>query len=169
MTREQTARAATVAVLLVALGVGVIRKTGWRPPALSLRRIAALPEAASGQEPQDAIYAMLAAARAGDVKAYLARYTGQAEAALRQALAETSESGFAQYLRDSNSGVKGVAVSDPQKVTDLEMKVRVEYIYQDRNEAQTAYLQNGPSGWKISRIEGDERVGALVPYGTPVK
>jgi hypothetical protein len=169
MTKEQTARAATVAVLLVALGVGTVRKAGWRLPAFSLMSIAARPAAAPGQEPQDAIYAMLAAARAGDVKAYLARYTGQAEAALRQALTETTERGFAQYLRDSNSGLKGVAVSDPQKITDLEVKVRVEYIYQDRNEAQIAYIENGPGGWKISRTEGDERVRALVPYGTPVK
>lgn len=93
----------------------------------------------------------------------------QAEAALRQALAESGERGFAQYLRDSNSGVKGVAVSDPQKIGDLEVKVRVEYIYQDRNQAQMAYIENGPGGWRISRTEGDERVRALVPYGRPVK
>jgi hypothetical protein len=158
MTRERTARVVTVAVLLVAAAAGIVRMKGWRQPA-----------AAHPQEPQDAIYAMLAAARAGDVKAYLAEYTGQAEAGLRSALAETTGRGFAQYLRDSISGVQGVAVSDPEKTADREVKVRVEYVYKDRNEAQIAYLERGPGGWKISRTEGDERVKALIPYGTPAR
>ncbi len=158
MTRQQTTRAVTVGVLLVAVAAGIVRTKAWRQSA-----------ATPAEEPQDAVYAMLAAARAGDVKAYLARYTGQAEAALRSTLAETAERSFADYLRESNSGLKGVAVSDPEKVGDTEVKVRVEYVYQDRNEAQTVYLENGRGWWRISRTEGDERVGALVPYGTPVK
>lgn len=47
--------------------------------------------------------------------------------------------------------------------------MRVEYVYQDRNEVQMMYLEKRPSGWKISRTDGDERVETLVPYGTPVK
>jgi hypothetical protein len=105
---------------------------------------------------------MLNAAKAGDVKAYLASYTGQMEASLRQTLT-------ANYLKDSHAAIKGVAVSDPQKITDLEAKVRVEYIYQDRNEVQMVYLEEGPAGWKISRVDSDERVQTLIPYGTPVK
>src|SRR5260370_42606557 len=77
----------------------------------------------------------------GDVKAYLASYTGQMESALKQSLAETTEAGFAKYLKDSNAAVKGIAISEPQSLTDREGKVRVEYGYQDRNEAQTMYLK----------------------------
>jgi hypothetical protein len=58
---------------------------------------------------------------------------------------------------------------DPQTITDTEAKVRVEYVYQDRNEVQMMYLEKGSRGWKISRTDGDERVETLVPYGTPVK
>jgi hypothetical protein len=47
--------------------------------------------------------------------------------------------------------------------------VRVEYVYQDRNEAQTMYLEKASSGWKITRVDGAERVKTLVPYGTPVQ
>jgi hypothetical protein len=169
MKKDRTAQLVTVAVLLAALGVGVVRKTGWRPPNLRRSRIASYQEARACPEPQDTIYAMLDAARAGDVKAYLAEFTGQMEAALRQSLEQTTEPGFAKYLRDSNATIKGVAVSDPQKITDLEAKVRVEYIYQDRNEAQTMYLDKGPNGWKITRADGGERVKTLIPYGTPVK
>jgi|SRR5579871_1172288 len=170
MRQDHKAQVATVAVLLLALGVVLMRKTGWRLQDLRPSRVA---EATVGPQPQGdpqgAIYAMLAAARDGDVRAYLASYTGQMEAALRQALAETTEPAFAKYLKDSNAAIKGIAVSDPQKITDLQAKVRVEYVYQDRNEAQTMYLEKGPGGWRISRADDDERVKTLIPYGTPVK
>ena len=158
MKKDSKARMVTVAVVLALLAALAARKMGWR-----------LPEPKASQDPQDTVYAMIDAARAGDVKTYLAEFTGQMEASLRQSLAETTESSFAKYLRDSNAAIKGVAVSDPQKVTDLEAKVRVEYVYQDRNEAQTMYLEKGPNGWKIARADSDERVKTLIPYGTPVK
>jgi hypothetical protein len=145
----------TVAVLVAALGVGAARKVGWR---LSREEAA----------PQDTVYAMLNAARAGNVKGYLATCTGAMESGVRQTLAETSEVRFAQYLRDSNAKLKGVAVADPH-IGGREATVRVEYVYQDRNEAQRMYLEKGPKGWKIARVDDDERVKTLIPYGTPVK
>ena len=154
MTRDRTAQLVTVAVLLIAVGVGVVRKTGRRQPE---------------QTPQDAIYSMLDAAHAGDVRAYLAHYTGPMEAALRQTLAETTAPAFAEYLKTSNAAIKGAAVSDPEKIGDHETKVRVEYIYEDRNEAQFMYLEKGPDGWKIARAESGDRIKTLIPYGTPVK
>lgn len=163
MTREWKIRMVTALVLLAALGAGVARKAGWRLADLRPARAAA-----ASQDPQSAIYAMLNAARTGDVKSYLASYTGQMEASLRQMLAESNERDFAKYLRDSNSALKGVAVSDP-RVTGQTAAVRVEYVYQDRNEVQTLYLEKGTAGWKIVRADGDERIPTLIPYGTPVK
>jgi hypothetical protein len=49
----------------------------------------------------------------------------------------------------SDEAPKGIAVSDPQNIGDREAMARVEFIYQDRNEAQTMYLEKGPNGWKI--------------------
>jgi hypothetical protein len=169
MKKERKAQVVTVAVLAAALGVALLAKAGWRLPDLRSSMRIFQPGTQSSPEPQDAIYAMFGAARAGDVKTYFASYTGQMEASLRQELSETTESAFAKYLQDSNATIKGVAVSDPQKMTDSEAKVRVEYVYQDRNEAQTMYLEKGPNGWKISRVDSDERVKTLIPYGTPVK
>jgi hypothetical protein len=169
MKKERKAHVVTVAALVAALAVALAAKSGWRLPDLrSFPRIfqAGTPDS---PEPQDAIYAMFGAARAGDVKTYLASYTGLMEASLRQELSETTESAFAKYLQDSNAAIKGVAVSEPQKMTDSEAKVRVEYVYQDRNEAQTMYLEKSPKGWKISRADSDEPVKTLIPYGTPVK
>jgi hypothetical protein len=112
---------------------------------------------------------MLDAARVGDVKTYLSSYTGQMETALKQSISETSESGFSKYLKDQNASIKGIAISEPQTLTDREVKVRVEYVYQDRNEAQLMFLEKAAGGWRIARVDSTERVKTLVPYGTPVQ
>jgi len=169
MTNERKTQIVTIVVLAAAFGVVLAQKTGWNFSGVKMAEMVQSPAPKAEPSPQDAIYAMLDAARIGDVKAYLASYTGQMDAALKQSLAETTEPGFAKYLKDSNAAVKGIAISEPQSLTDREVKVRVEYVYQDRNEAQTMYLEKGPAGWKIARVDGAERVKTLVPYGTPVQ
>jgi|SRR5271157_4558464 len=153
MAKDRQRHIATLAVLtLIAGGIYFLKRT--RP---------------SDPQPQDAIYGMLDAARAGDLKAYLASYTGQMEASLRQSVKETGEAAFAKYLRSTNAAIKGVALQAPQPLSAGNVSVRVEYIYQDRNEAQTMMLQKDSGGWKIARVDGAERVKTLVPYGTPVQ
>jgi hypothetical protein len=170
MTADKKAKAVTMLVLAGALILVLGQKYGWKLPTVKMSDLA--PRAAAPKPdptPQDAIYAMLDAARLGDVKSYLASYTGQMEASLSQSIAETTDSGFAKYLKDQNASIKGIAISEPQPLTDREVKVRVEYVYQDRNEAQLMYLEKTAGGWKISRVDGTERVKTLVPYGTPVQ
>lgn len=166
MEKNWKAHIATAAVILAAFGIGWARKTGWRPPDIGALRVV---RQQAGSEPQDTVYTMLAAARTGDVKAYLDSYTGQMAVTLRQHAADLSESGFARYLRDSNAAVKGVAVSEVKTTADNETEARVEYVYQDRNEVQWLYLEKTRAGWKISRLDNQERVKTLVPYGTPVR
>ena len=122
----------------------------------------------SGSLPQDAVYAMLDAARVGDVRAYLASYDGALQASLRQSAKEMG-SAFTKYLRDSNAAIKGVAIEAPQQASAAEARLRVEYVYQDRNEAQTMLLRKIGGAWKIARVDGAERVKTLVPYGSPVE
>ena len=160
MTRQQSARILTIAILATAAGVIVLRKADLRASIGGLTQRAA-------QTPQDTIYAMLDAARAGDVKKYLACHTGELERSLERARSESAD--FAKYLRDSNAAVKGIAVAEPQPLSDREVKARVEYVYQDRNEVQFVYLEKTPGGWKIDRVDSSERVKTLVPYGTPVQ
>jgi len=169
MTKERKTQIVTIGVLAAAFGVVLAQKTGWKLSDVKVGDIVPSPAPKAEPSPQDAIYAMLDAARVGDVKAYLTSYTGQMDAALKQSLAETTEASLAKYLKDSNAAVKGIAISEPQTVTDREVKVRVEYVYQDRNEAQTMYLEKVSGDWKISRVDGAERVKTLVPYGTPVQ
>jgi hypothetical protein len=164
MTRERRSQLITVAVLAAALGVVLGQRYGWTLPKT-------LPAAAArfDPKPQDTIYSMHDAARAGDIQAYLASYTGAMEVSLRQALSESGEAAFAKYLRESNAAIKGIAINQPQPLTDREMKVRVEYVYQDRNEAQAVYLERTGAGWKIKRADGMERVKTIVPYATPIQ
>ncbi len=157
--RRRLARIATLAIMAVALGLALFRSGALRP------RAVLTPD----PTPRDAIYGMLDAARAGDVGAYLASYTGQMAASLRQSVVESGEPAFAKYLRDSNAAMKGVAVSEPQPLSDREVKLRVEYVYQDRNEGQTVYLERAGRAWRIARVDSAERIKTLVPYGTPVQ
>jgi len=162
MPADRTAKILTAALLVAIAGIGVA-------PGVRMSHLLRRPVAPPPSEPQDAIYAMFNAARAGNVKAYLGAYTGPMEAALRETIAESSEPAFTQYLKSSAASIKGVALSDPEKTTDTEAKVRVEYVYQDRNEVQTMYLEKRANGWKIARTDAGERIPTLIPYGTPVK
>jgi hypothetical protein len=119
------------------------------------------------QTAQDVIYAMLDAARDGNVSKYLDSYAGEMESSLKQNIAESPD--FGKYLKDTNAAIKGVAIMDPEQVSNVEVKARVEYVFQDRNEVQYMFLDKMPGGWKIVRVDSAERVKTLVPYGTPVR
>ncbi len=51
----------------------------------------------------------------------------------------------------------------------FEVKVKVEYVFQDRNEVQWMYLEKSGNSWRIARVDTAERIQTLVPYGTPVR
>lgn len=162
MSAATQARVIT-AVLITGLGLFVIaRQRGGGSEAAPVASVA-LPS------PQDAIYAMLDAAREGDVGKYLEHYDGPLAASLKQSAAEQGEPRFAQYLRETNEPVKGIAVQEPQPVRDGAVKVRVEFVYQNRNEAQTFHLERQGERWRIVKLETAERVKTLVPYGSPAK
>lgn len=156
MDAKRKAQVATILVLLGALTFVVARRARFTA-------VRSTKEAS----PQDAIYAMLDAAREGNVKKYLASYSGQMEASLQQAVKESQD--FGRYLKDSNAAIKGVAIMEPEQVTNNEVKARVEYVFQDRNEVQSMVLDKIAGGWKIVRVDSAERVKTLVPYGTPVQ
>ena len=158
MTQRRKAQVLTIGALALAFGIAIGRK--------QVSRLS--PETAPAAA-QDAIYAMLDASRTGDVQAYLSSYAGQMRSALEQSVRETGPERFSRYLKDSNSAIKGIAVSDPEPISGRETKIRLEYVYQDRNEAQTVYLERAGGNWKITRVDGSERVKTLIPYGTPVQ
>ena len=159
ITKHHLAQVIASALLIVAVGVAVTRKAKPRPP-----------EAASAiAAPQDAVYAMLNAARNGDVKAYLAGFTGGLETSLRRTAADQTEPEFAKYLINSQTGVRGITVGEPNESAAGEVAVRVEYVYQDRNVTQVVNLTKAGTTWKISQLSDEARTPTLVPYGTPAK
>ena len=162
MNRQRIAQIVTVVILVGVLGVTLARKNGWNPRAILARQ-------QTEATPEDAIYAMLDAARNGDVKKYLGAYSGAMAVSLKQSIAESSDAAFRQYLQDTNRALKGVAVLAPETISDREVKAQVEYVFQDRNERQTMYLEKTTGGWKITRVDTTERVKTLIPYGTPVR
>ncbi len=167
MTKEHKARVLTVLIL-----GGAVAFIAWKQGALSsldLSQLSVRATAKSDPTPQDVIYAALDAAREGKVSDYLSAHTGQMEQALRKTIAESTEAGFSNYLRETNAPIKGIALQEPQPLTDREVKVRVEYVFQDRNEIQWMYLEKIGGTWKIARVDTAERIQTLVPYGTPVR
>ena len=90
------------------------------------------------------------------------------EASLRRAAAEIGEARLLKSLQEKNAPVKGIAILEPERLSEREVKARVEYVFADRNEVQIVYLEKAGERWKIARVEGAQRIETLVPYGTPV-
>ena len=159
---SQLAKFITPVLILALLGI-VVKKSGFDWNSLP----ASSPPADSA--PQDTIYATLEAARAGDTKRYLDLHAGSMRASLDQMDSESGEAGFQRYLKSRSAELKGLAVFDPKPITGTEVELRVEYVYQDRNETQLMTLEKSADGWKIVRSANAERAKTLVPYGTPVQ
>jgi hypothetical protein len=160
MTLERRAQILTVLVLAGAAGVAYLRQANPRLPAAVVR---SRPE----PTPQDAVYAMLEAAKAGDVSGYVASHAGDAERSLRRAMAESAD--FSQYLRRAHADIKGIAVGEPQETPEQGVRVRVEFVFDDRDEVQFLSLDRTAVGWKITRVDAAERIEAPVRYGTVVQ
>lgn len=165
MTKESKVRAVTVAVIAAAAILVIGRQAGWQLPSAA-RTVSPAP--AGGERPQDAIYRMLDAAGRGDAGAYIDCYSGAMRRRLEQTRDEMTAAGFTRYLVDNNKQVKGVAIADPDMLSGSEVEVRVEFVYQDRNEAQQFFLEKSGGKWMIARVTAAERVDTPVPYGTPV-
>ncbi|HIE52353.1 MAG TPA: hypothetical protein EYP85_11390 [Armatimonadetes bacterium] len=117
-------------------------------------------------QPEQIIWDMLDAARAGDVRAYLNCFSGELKTRLRQTVEEQGPRAFSQYLRRSQRGVMGVALSDVRRTSGDTVRVRVEYVYRDKNEVQMHRLRRERGRWKIVEVGSTQRIKTLIPYGT---
>lgn len=165
MSRDVQQRVVFGVVFVVALlALMTVRNPRWRLPSHSWFA----DKSATSSTPQDAIYDMLDAARAGDTRAYLACFSGEMQAELLEVIEENSEPKFAAYLKSQNRAFQGVAVTLTSRPSDAEAQVRVEYIYRGHNEVQGVYLRKESSGWKIVKVANAEHVGTPFPFGTAV-
>jgi hypothetical protein len=159
----------TVSFVLTLLVLVVLRTNQralptWLNPSWLSERFSSKPAAS----PEDSIYAMLDAARAGDTKAYLDFFASPMRDQLLQVVKENSEPKFADYLKSQNTAFQSVAVSIADRPSDSEVQARVEYVYSDRNEVQSLYLRKETSGWRIFKIAGSDQIKTLVPFGSAV-
>ncbi len=164
MTRRIDAKTVlTVAVLLGVFAVALLRSNHWQLPS-SWNGLRAIASKRAPSNPEDGIYAMFDAARAGDAQAYLDCFSGP----LREQLAATAkeDAKFKEYLIRQNSAVQGMAVTVTDRPNADEARVRVEYVYSDHNEVQHAHLKREGARWKIINMDGAQPVQPLVPYGT---
>jgi hypothetical protein len=154
----------TLSFVLGLLLLVILRTHGWRLPMPS----GIVPGSVSASAgPEDAIYGMLDAARAGDTKAYLDSFSGPMRDQLLQVIKENAEPNFAAYLKSQNSAFQGVAVSITERPSDTEAQVRVEYVYGNRSEVQSVYLRKD-SRWRIVKVAGAEQIKTLLPFGSAV-
>lgn len=117
-------------------------------------------------KPEDEIYAMFDAARAGDAQAYLDCFSGPLREELAATVKEDSTEQFKAYLIKQNSSVQGMAVTITGHPSADEARARVEYVYSDHNEVQNVGLKREGLRWKIISIDGAQAVQPLVPYGS---
>ena len=169
MKKDAKAQILTVAVLAGIVGLALAKQGGFdfSSPAQSAASILK-PKHEKSEDPKDVIFRMLDAARDGDVEAYVDCHSGDMARRLAQSRDEMTANGFSDYLKARHAEVKGVAIDEPEQASDTEVRVRVEWVYQDRNEAQQFYLGKTAAGWKISGVDAAVRVDTPVPYGMPV-
>jgi hypothetical protein len=123
---------------------------------------------AKSESPEESVYAMLDAARAGDTKTYLDFFSSPVRDQLQQVIKENSEPKFSEYLKAQNTAFQSVAVSLADRASESEVTARVEYVYANRNEVQSLSLRKEDSRWRIFKIAGADQIKTLVPFGSAV-
>ncbi|MCI0524875.1 MAG: hypothetical protein L0Y75_06385 [Acidobacteria bacterium] len=118
--------------------------------------------------PEDVVWRMSDAARAGDVNAYLECFGGALKSNLQRTVAEMGEAQFSQYLKRLNGEMTGIAVSDFEQVSQNEAALRVEFVFRSKNEAQKHHFRLINGAWKIEKLDGAEQIKSLTPYGSDV-
>jgi hypothetical protein len=111
---------------------------------------------------------MLDAARAGNTGVYVDTFSGPLQQQIRQVIRESGKTQFATYLAAQSSSFQSVALSVADQPSDVEARLRVEYVYSNRNEVQTFHLKKSEGHWKIIGISGTDQIKTLIPYGTAV-
>jgi ABC-type long-subunit fatty acid transport system fused permease/ATPase subunit len=156
----------TAALLALLLGLIFLRTHGWRLPANVSTLFSR--SRATAATPEDTVYRMLDAARAGNTAVYVDAFSGPLQQQIQQVVRESGKTQFATYLTGQSSSFQSVALSVTDQPSDLEARLRVEYVYSNRNEVQTYHVRKFGSHWKIVGISGTDLTKTLIPYGTAV-
>jgi hypothetical protein len=152
--------------MLVLLSLVFLRTHNWRVP-VNVTDFFSRSRPRT-QTPEDTVYAMLDAARAGDTAVYVDAFSGPLQRQIQQVIRESGKTQFATYLTAQSSSFQSVALSVTDQPSDAEARLRVEYVYANRNEVQTFHLKKSGGRWKVVGISGTDLIKTLIPYGTAV-
>jgi hypothetical protein len=152
--------------ILILLSLLFLRTHGWRVP-VDVRALFSHSRS-STTSPEDTVYGMLDAARAGDTAVYVDTFAGPLQQQIQQVIRESGKKQFAAYLTAQSSSFQSVALSVADQARDAEARLRVEYVYTNRNEVQTFHLKKSGGRWKIIGISGTDQIKTLIPFGTAV-
>jgi hypothetical protein len=155
----------TTAFLAILCILVFLRTHGWRLP---VKVTDVFSRASTPSTPEDTIYGMLDAARTGDTKGYVDNFSGPLRQQIQQAVQESGKFQFASYLTAQSSKFQSVAVSVTDQPSDVEARLKVEYVYTNRNEVQTFHLKKDEGRWRIMGISGTDQIKTLIPFGTAV-
>jgi hypothetical protein len=148
------------------LGLIYLRTHGWKLP----REVTSIlsRSRATPATPEDAVYGMLDAARTGNTAVYVNTFSGPLQQQIQQAIRESGKTQFSTYLTGQSASFQSVALSVTDQPSDAEARLRVEYVYTNRNEVQTYHLRKLGFHWKVVGISGTDLTKTLIPYGTAV-
>jgi hypothetical protein len=118
--------------------------------------------------PQDAVKALFDAAARGDSAAYLRLLSGPLRDSLEDTRRQLGPDRFAESLRQSLAGLKGLGMTGGAAAPDGQAVVEAELVFADRNERQRISLNSQGRGWTITAIGRAAYEKPVVPYGTPV-
>lgn len=167
MRKDVQAKILTAVLVAGVAGFVIAKRNGWPGGSGSVGSLIQKPSRKQA-EPRDTIYAMLDAARDGDAEAYLDCFVGDVRKRIAQSRDEMTADRFGDYLVERNREIKGIAINKAEAAGEGKNRIRVEYVYEDRNEVQNFTLAQESGEWKIVAMDRAERVETLVPYGTPV-
>jgi hypothetical protein len=152
----------TAAFLALLLGLLYLRTHEWKVPSPFSH------QQQSSKSPQDAIYGMLDAARAGNTSDYVDIFSGPLQQQVQQVVKEGGKAQFASYLTRQSTSFQSVALSVTDQPSEVEARVRVEYVYVNRNEVQVFHLRKIRSRWKVVGVSSTDITKTLIPWGTAV-
>ena len=115
----------------------------------------------------DCIRTMSRCSREGNVTAYLDCFAPDLRKRLEGARDEM-KGGFADYLRRRAKPVRGIAFSDETLLDERTVRVKVEWVFEDRNEVQFFQLKKTGGAWKIADMTEAQYKKPIIPYGTKV-
>ena len=156
----------TGAFLVLLLGFIYLRTHDWKLPSAATSLFSR--QAQSTATPQDAVYGMLDAARAGNTSVYVDTFSGPLQQQVQQVVREGGKAQFASYLTRQSASFQSVALSVTDQPSDVEARVRVEYVYVNRNEVQIFHLRKVGSRWRIVGVSSTDLTKTLIPWGTAV-